>query len=57
MVLAPEHPLVPEITSAAQKEAVEQYQRAASLKSERERQGAGEQKVTGCDTGAFAIHP
>ena len=57
MVLAPEHPLVPEITSAAQREAVEQYQRAASLKSERERQGAGEQKVTGCDTGAFAAHP
>jgi leucyl-tRNA synthetase len=57
MVLAPEHPLVPEITSAAQREAVEHYQRAASLKSERERQGAGEQKVTGCDTGAFAIHP
>ena len=57
MVLAPEHPLVPEITTTAQKDAVEHYQLAASLKSERERQGAGEQKVTGCDTGAFAAHP
>ena len=57
MVLAPEHPLVAEITTAKQKGAVEQYQQAASLKSERERQGAGDQTVTGCDTGASVIHP
>lgn len=57
MVLAPEHPLVAEITIPGHKDAVEQYQQAASLKSERERQGAGEQTVTGCATGASAIHP
>tara|TARA_B100000768_G_scaffold120053_1_gene111056 strand:+ start:2413 stop:5220 length:2808 start_codon:yes stop_codon:yes gene_type:complete len=57
MVLAPEHPLVLEITSPAHQESINQYQHAASLKSERERQGAGDQSVTGCDTGAFALHP
>ena len=30
MVLAPEHPLVPVITSAEQREAVEAYQREAA---------------------------
>jgi leucyl-tRNA synthetase len=57
MVLAPEHPLVSEITTFTQKNSIEQYQQAASLKSERERQGAGDQTVSGCDTGAFAVHP
>lgn len=57
MVLAPEHPLVEEITTPSQREGVAKYKHEASLKSERERQGAGEQSVTGCDTGAFAIHP
>jgi len=57
MVLAPEHPLVHVVTSDACRPAVEAYQKAASLKSERERQGAGETKVTGCETGGFAVHP
>jgi leucyl-tRNA synthetase len=57
MVLAPEHPLVEEITTPSQRDSVAKYKYEASLKSERERQGAGEQSVTGCDTGAFATHP
>lgn len=57
MVLAPEHPLVSRITTDEQSDAVAEYIRAAALKSERERQGAGEQAVTGCFTGGHAIHP
>ena len=57
MVLAPEHPLVDLITSPQQRQAVSEYQVAAALKSERERQGAGEHSVSGCDTGGFVIHP
>ena len=57
MVLAPEHPLVRELTTSERREEVEAYQVAASKKSERDRQGAGEKDITGCDTGGFAIHP
>ena len=56
MVLAPEHPLVNEITTAEQKAEVEAYQKAASLKSERDRQ-SDIKNITGAFTGAFAIHP
>jgi leucyl-tRNA synthetase len=38
LVLAPEHPLVDGITTAAQREAVAAYQRAPRLRSERDRQ-------------------
>ena len=57
MVLAPEHPLVESLTSADQREQVEAYVLAASMKSERDRQGAGDQEVSGCFTGGHAIHP
>lgn len=56
MVLAPEHPLVNEITTAEQKAEVAAYQKAASLKSERDRQ-SDIKNITGANTGAFAIHP
>lgn len=56
MVLAPEHPLVDEITTAEFKDAIETYKTAASLKSERDRQ-ADVKNITGQFTGAYAIHP
>lgn len=56
MVLAPEHPLVNQITTADKKEAVEAYKLAASLKTERDRQ-SDVKNVTGEFTGAYAIHP
>jgi leucyl-tRNA synthetase len=56
MVLAPEHPLVDEITTAEYKDAIEAYKNAASLKSERDRQ-ADVKNITGQFTGAYAIHP
>ncbi|MGB0166318.1 MAG: DUF559 domain-containing protein, partial [Luteibaculum sp.] len=56
MVLAPEHDLVPSITTEDQKEAVIAYQKQAALKSERDRQ-AETDKVSGCFTGAYAVHP
>lgn len=56
MVLAPEHPLVDEITTAEFKDAIEAYKTAASLKSERDRQ-ADVKNITGQFTGAYAIHP
>ena len=56
MVLAPEHELVAELTTADQKEAVEAYQKQASLKTERDRQ-ADVKNITGQFTGAYALHP
>ncbi len=56
MVLAPEHPLVDEITTAEFKDAIDAYKTAASLKSERDRQ-ADVKNITGQFTGAYAIHP
>lgn len=56
MVLAPEHPLVNKITTASQIGEVKAYQKAASLKSERDRQ-SDIKNITGAFTGAFAIHP
>lgn len=56
MVLAPEHPLVDEITTAEYKDAIEAYKTAASLKSERDRQ-ADVKNITGQFTGAYAVHP
>lgn len=55
MVLAPEHPLVNEITPESHKQAVKNYQSEAGKKSEVDRQAAKEK--TGCFTGAFAINP
>ena len=56
MVLAPEHPLVNQLVSADCKDAVENYQREAGLKSERDRQ-ADVKNITGQALGAYAIHP
>ena len=56
MVLAPEHPLVAEITTAAQRGAVEDYVRRTRLATEIERQSTDRPK-TGVATGAYALHP
>ena len=56
MVLAPEHPLVNEITTEEFKAQVEKYKKDASLKSERDRQ-SDVKNISGEFTGAFAIHP
>ena len=55
MVLAPEHPLVAEITTAENKEAVETYVKACASKSDMDR-GLDKDK-TGEPTGASAINP
>ncbi len=56
MVLAPEHPLVSEITTAEQKAAVEAYQKAISSKSDMDRGDLNKDK-SGVFTGAFAVNP
>ncbi|MCB9360788.1 MAG: leucine--tRNA ligase [Flavobacteriales bacterium] len=56
MVLAPEHELVAKITTDAQKEKIAAYQKAASLKSERDRM-SDVKTISGEFTGAYAIHP
>ena len=56
LVLAPEHPLVGELTADQQKEEVEAYVKASSLKSERDRQ-ANVKNITGAFLGSYAIHP
>ena len=56
MVLAPEHPLVDQITTAEYSAGVAEYKKQASLKSERDRQ-ADVKNITGQNTGAFALHP
>ena len=56
MVLSPEHHLVEKITTTDQKEAVEAYKHAASLKSDLDRQELNKEK-TGAFTGAYAINP
>lgn len=56
MVLAPEHDLVDKITTPEQKDKIEGYKKAASLKSERDRQ-SDIKNITGEFTGAYAIHP
>ena len=56
LTLAPEHTLVPIITTAEQREEVSTYVHKAMARSERERQSEVK-TVTGAFTGAFAIHP
>ena len=56
MVLAPESPLVQELTSSGQKAAVEEYLQYVSHKTERERQ-AETKNVTGVFSGAYGINP
>ena len=55
MVMAPEHPMVLDITSSEQKEAVEAYQKRTASMSEIDRQTTKEK--TGVDTGARARNP
>ena len=56
MVLCPEHELIDQITTPAQKAEVEAYVAWAKNRSERERQ-AEVKKVSGVFTGAYAINP
>ena len=56
MVLAPEHPLVAQIVTAAQKSSVDHYIKATATKSERDRQDASKEK-SGVFTGAYAVNP
>ena len=56
MVLAPEHPMVTELTTAEHKENVEQYTAAAMAKSDVDRMETDREK-TGVFTGSYAINP
>ncbi len=56
VTLAPEHPLVPFITTEDQRASVDTYVAQAALKNERDRQ-MNVKEMTGVATGAFAIHP
>ena len=56
MVLAPEHPLVPKLTTAAQRAAVEAYVESTKYKSDMERTELGKEK-TGVFTGGYAVNP
>ncbi len=53
VVLAPEHPLVPQVTAPERREAVEAYVEAAKNKSDLDRQ----KQKTGVFTGGYAINP
>jgi leucyl-tRNA synthetase len=55
MVVAPEHELVEQITTAEQKNAVEEY--IAYVKSRSERERMAEKKISGVFTGSYALHP
>ena len=55
MVLAPEHGLVAQLTTEAQRDEVEAYVIAAGLKSERDRQG--DKSISGVFTGGHVVHP
>ena len=56
MVIAPEHPYVAEITSDQQQSAIQEYVAYAKGRSDIDRM-ADVKHVSGCFTGAFAIHP
>lgn len=56
LVLAPEHALVEEITTAEQRKAIDEYVEYVKSRSDRERMTEVKQ-VTGCFTGAYAINP
>ena len=56
VVLAPEHPLVKDITTADHQQQVENYQQKTRNKSDIERQETNREK-TGVFTGAYAINP
>lgn len=56
LVIAPEHPLVSQITTVEKKAAVQTYIKSAQAKSEIERQDVSREK-TGEFTGAYAVNP
>jgi len=56
LVLAPEHPLVHEISSSGQHEEVDAYVTASSTKTEIDRMSTDREK-TGVFTGAYAVNP
>ena len=56
MVLAPEHPLIPLVTSLEQREKVESYRAATARKSDLQRQELDKEKA-GVFTGGYAINP
>ena len=56
MVLAPEHELVPKITTSDHKAEIEEYIRIAQKKSQQERISLDKQK-TGIFTGSYCINP
>jgi leucyl-tRNA synthetase len=56
MVIAPEHPLVDELVSEENKQAVEDYKKAIASKSDLDRTDLAKDK-TGVFTGAYAINP
>ncbi len=56
MVLAPEHPLVDEVVTDEQREAVVAYKEACATKSDLERGDLNKDK-SGVATGAFAVNP
>jgi leucyl-tRNA synthetase len=56
MVLAPEHPLVEQLTTPEQQAAVKAYQAEAAARSEIER-SAEDREKTGVWTGSYAINP
>ncbi|WP_310555344.1 class I tRNA ligase family protein [Flavobacterium sp.] len=56
MTLAPEHPLVQEITTPEQQQAVNDYIEKTAKRSERERM-ADVKTISGVFTGAYAEHP
>ncbi|MEO8234393.1 MAG: class I tRNA ligase family protein [Flavobacterium sp.] len=56
MTLAPEHPLVQEITTPEQKDAIDAYIEKTAKRSERERM-ADVKTISGVFTGAYAEHP
>ena len=56
LVLAPEHPLIPIITTKTNKKEIDQYIYQTSIKSDLERQES-EKSKTGIFTGAYALNP
>ena len=56
-VLAPEHPLVTELSTEEQREEVDAYVQQAVNRSDMERQVAAEREKTGVFTGSYAINP
>ena len=56
MVLAPEHPFVPRLTTPEQAAAVQEYCQQAASKSDRDRQDGSKAK-SGVFTGSYAVNP